>query len=130
MMHDLGAQCSLEVLTDATAAKGMASRRGLGKPKHMHVQYLWIQERIARKDFKLSKVWGHENPADLMTKHLDSKTIQRFMTFFGIEYRGGRADSAPTISHVQIQRQLSKVSQSIRQMSARCRPQHRDSGDQ
>ena len=31
---------------DATAAIGMASRRGLGRVKHVHTVFLWVQERL------------------------------------------------------------------------------------
>jgi hypothetical protein len=100
MLKDMGIQAELEVLTDATAAKGIASRRGLGSTRHIDVHYLWVQERIANKDLVLSKVWGHDNPADLLTKYLDSKTMKRHMALFGFEYMEGRSAEAPVLSHI------------------------------
>ena len=97
MLTDMGMNPSLEVLTDASAAKGIASRTGLGKTRHIEVHYLWVQERIANKDLKLSKVWGHDNPADLLTKHLDAATLQRHLRLLGIEYRDGRSAETPMI---------------------------------
>ena len=97
MLTDMGMNPSLEVLTDASAAKGIASRTGLGKTRHIEVHYLWVQERVANKDMTLSKVWGHDNPADLLTKHLDAATLQRHLRLLGIEFREGRSAETPMI---------------------------------
>ena len=101
MFADLGINMNIEVLTDATAAKGIASRKGLGKVRHMAVHYLWVQERVAQGDLKLSKVWGKENPADLLTKYLDAESIKKCMHIFGLTYFEGRSAVAPQVSHLQ-----------------------------
>ena len=98
MLKDMGFNLSLEVLTDASAAKGIASRRGLGKTRHIQVHFLWIQERVGNGDIILKKVWGGENPADLLTKTLDSPTLNRCLRTFGIKYMDGRAESAPALA--------------------------------
>ena len=97
MFVDMGIQLELEVHTDAEAAKGIASRRGLGKVRHIAVHYLWVQERVAAGDLVLRKVLGKLNPADLLTKHLDSVSIKRNMSIFGIEVTEGRSAIAPSI---------------------------------
>ena len=43
MMADCGIIATGTVCTDATAAIGMAHRQGLGKTRHVEVQYMWIQ---------------------------------------------------------------------------------------
>ena len=101
MQADLGSKLDLEILTDATAARGIASRTGLGKTRHIEVHYLWVQEKIAQKALTLSKVWGHENPADLLTKHLDAQTMQRHMYTLGLERMEGRSAEAPSLSLLQ-----------------------------
>ena len=83
--------------TDSSAAMGMVHRRGLGKVRHIDVQYLWIQEGIHNKDFSIEKVAGHENCADLMTKYLDEATMMRHMQTLNLEYREGRAAIAPKV---------------------------------
>ena len=98
MLTDMGVNPTLEVLTDASAAKGIASRTGLGKTRHIEVHYLWVQERIANKDMKLSKVWGHDNPADLLTKHLDTASMRRHMQLIGMDYRSGRSKETPLVT--------------------------------
>ena len=97
MCRDLGFDMKLEVYTDASAAKGIASRRGLGKTRHIAVHYLWVQERVRLGDFCLYKCKGTENPADLLTKHLDRNKLQGFLKFIGMEYLSGRAASAPQL---------------------------------
>ena len=96
---DLGINLQLEILTDATAAIGICRRRGLGKIRHLHVSDLWVQDRLKCGDFKLTKVAGVDNPADLLTKHVTRDIMIRHMTFMGLKPEGGRATSAPTLEH-------------------------------
>ena len=95
MVKDMGLTMDLEVLTDASAAKGIAARRGLGTTRHIDVHYLWVQERVRSGDLVLHKVKGTENPADLMTKHLSAPEIHKYMSKIGFEYREGRAAVPP-----------------------------------
>ena len=97
MFNDMGYNMELEIHTDAEAAKGIAARRGLGKVRHLAVHYLWVQERVAAGDLALRKVLGKLNPADLLTKHLDSESIRKNMRTFGIEVVEGRSSIAPSV---------------------------------
>ena len=96
---DLGIKLRIEILTDATAAIGICRRRGLGKIRHLHVSDLWIQDRLKTGDFKLSKVAGADNPADILTKHVTRDIMRRHMEAMNLRPEGGRASSAPTIDH-------------------------------
>ena len=98
MMTDLGYQFSLKVITDASAAKAIASRQGLGKPRHIAVHYLWVQQRVKNGDFAVEKCWGGENPADLLTKYLSRSIMFKNMGMFGLKICEGRAASAPEVS--------------------------------
>ena len=49
---------------NATASKGMASRRGVGIVRHLHTQVLSVQEAVARRELTIARVPGCENPAD------------------------------------------------------------------
>ena len=97
LMADLGKDVDLTVHTDAEAAKGIASRMGLGKTRHIAVHYLWVQERIRSGDFSLKKVLGTENPADLLTKYLSSSDMMKYMSKFGATFQSGRATVTPSI---------------------------------
>ena len=99
LASDLGIQLNVTVMTDATAAIGIARRRGLGKVRHLATADLWVQDRIKKKDFALKKVAGSDNPADILTKHVDKVLMQRHMKTLGLRLEGGRAESAPTIDH-------------------------------
>ena len=72
-MADLGIKTTCLMKTDSTAAKGMTNRRGHGKVKHLQTCELWLQEVVKDKRIEIQKVGAKFNPADLMTKHLDSK---------------------------------------------------------
>ena len=87
------------MLTDATAAIGICRRRGLGKIRHLHVADLWVQDRVKKGDFALTKVAGADNPADILTKHVPRDVMVRHMNFMGLCPEDGRAALAPTLQH-------------------------------
>ena len=99
LANDLGIHLKLDILTDATAAIGICRRRGLGKVRHLHTADLWVQDRLRKGDFALTKVLGSDNPADLLTKHVPRDVMRKHMTFIGLSSEIGRAESAPTIDH-------------------------------
>ena len=62
----MGVSVSVDIHTDATAAKGIASRKGLSsRTRHVSVHYLWVQDRVISGDIRVHKVKGDINPADL-----------------------------------------------------------------
>ena len=95
MLRDMGVHVRINVYTDAEAAKGIASRTGLGKTRHIAVHLLWVQERVRNGDIKLYKVRGTENPADLLTKHLTAPIMHKLMNLFGFGYMEGRSSLTP-----------------------------------
>lgn len=95
---DLGIDLSLHLFSDATAAIGISRRRGLGKVRHLATSDLWMQDRIRKGDFTLSKVLGTDNPADMLTKHIDKPSMAKHMAKLGLFYEEGRASSAPSIA--------------------------------
>ena len=66
--EDLGWTMNIKLGVDSSAAKAMASRTGLGRCRHLEVQYLWLQQ-VMRKDWmRIVKIKGDSNPADILTK--------------------------------------------------------------
>ena len=57
MCNDLGIT-STRIITDATAARGMAQRNGLGAVRHVGVHQLWIQDKVQSKEICVEKVGG------------------------------------------------------------------------
>ena len=47
------------------------------------------------------KVLGSRNPADALTKYMPGPLMNQHMTTLGLEARGGRAESAPTIDALE-----------------------------
>ena len=82
---DLGLSLRVRIWTDSKAGKGMASRRGLGKTRHVQVKYLWLQQAVRAKRLVLSKIWGKVNPADHLTKPLSHAEFRD-----AVERVGGR----------------------------------------
>ena len=73
VLKDIDIQLNVHIHSDSAAARGMVKRSGLGKVRHIHVQELWVQDALQEGRFELRTVLGHDNCADLLTKHLEEK---------------------------------------------------------
>ena len=97
MLSDFGIIVNCTVCTDATAAIGMVHRQGLGKTRHIDVQYLWVQSHVASGKLHIEKVDTAANPADLLTKHLKAELIWRHLEALHCRRDAGRASTAPEL---------------------------------
>ena len=95
MLGDFGVNVGVTIKTDASAAKGIANRRGFGKVRHIAVNQLWIQDRVARGDLTIEKVNGKENIADILTKHVNAEDIRVHLRKTGRAITQGRHAIAP-----------------------------------
>ena len=95
VLKDLGFDYKLRVFSDATAAIGIARRRGMGKIRHLDCSDLWVQEKIRNKQIALHKVLGTENPADAFTKYVNAETLKMAMSKIGMQRLDGRPACAP-----------------------------------
>ena len=82
---DFGEAPQIRLHTDANAAIGIASRRGLGKVRHIQAQELWLQEEVRHGRVDIRKVSGQNNPADMLTKHINRDTLSRHLR--GLNFR-------------------------------------------
>ena len=48
MLHDMGVDIDVGINTDASAAKGIASRKGVGRVRHSEVHQRWVQEKVSK----------------------------------------------------------------------------------
>ena len=71
-----GISLEAQIFVDSSAALSIATRRGVGKLRHVRIGHLWVQERAAEGDVHFSKVKGTENPADLCTKFLSPRVFE------------------------------------------------------
>ena len=97
LARDLGLSLKGRVRTDSTTGRSIAMRRGLGKTRHIHAQYLWVQERLFNKDFELIKIPTKDNNADLLTKYMGAATVDKFCDRIGLVISGGRYPLAPKL---------------------------------
>ena len=86
---------------DASAAKGIVERKGLGKVRHIDVDVLWLQEQEARRLVPLYKCLGTDNVADMMTKHIPAATIDHYSSSLAVEYPAGRSEIAQKLHVVE-----------------------------
>ena len=105
LTRDLGSYMHAVVHTDASATLGIVNRQGLGKLRHVKVQYLWLQEKVRDKTLEVVKIHGPDNPADLMTKYLPAHDIEKHLETLHIERRDNRAEMAPKLNLQTLQQQ-------------------------
>ena len=100
LLEDLGVPMGIVVYSDASAALGIAQRRGVGKVRHVEVHQLWLQDRVAQGDLKVRKIDGTKNPADAVTKYLDGVKLREHSDKVGLWVYEGRHALAPQLDYV------------------------------
>jgi hypothetical protein len=68
LAEDMGHELDVRVWTDSNAGRSVASRRGLGKMRHVELKYLWVQEVVKAGRLEVRRVDGERNIADHLTK--------------------------------------------------------------
>lgn len=79
LAQDLGIRLGIRLHTGSSAAIGMARRRGLGKICRLDATDLWLQDHTRKDNLEVLKVWGVQNPADILTLHIDRVTLQKHL---------------------------------------------------
>ena len=97
MLKDWGVTAGIELATDASAAKGISCRRGLGKVRHLEVTQLWLQEKVALGEISVHKIHGSVNVADALTKYVDKTLLQQHMRQVKQSVETGRHVDMPTL---------------------------------
>ena len=94
-LKDLGFEYKVRVHSDATAAIGIARRRGMGKIRHLDCADLWVQEQVRNNKVSIHKVLGSQNPADVLTKYVSRDILDMSMKKCSMVTLSGRAACAP-----------------------------------
>lgn len=81
LLNDLGVNLGIGLHTDATTGRAMATRRGLGKVRHIAVNELWLQEKVAKRQLTILKIKNNFNVADSFTKYLSKDEISQIVDF-------------------------------------------------
>ena len=71
--------------------------RGLGRTRHIHTSYLWIQQ-VSERGINFNKVPGSENCADLFTKPLTRESAEHLSELIVMEFPDGHDEIAFTIN--------------------------------
>ena len=95
---DLDETLKIHVHTDASSARSIATRKGLGKVRHLAVHLLWLQDKTASGEVTVFKVRGDENPADMLTKYLAQANMLKCMKKLNYQVESGRAAHCPELS--------------------------------
>ena len=88
MAEDFEQQFSLDLETDSSAAKGVATRRVVVKLRHLHIPLLWLQRRVTNRELRTLKVNGTENEADIGTKPQSGDMLDRSLKESQVCVRG------------------------------------------
>ena len=64
---------------DSSAAKGVASRRGVGNTCHLHTPWSWLQRLLTNRVLRIWVLEGTENEADIGTKPLGEDMLDRIL---------------------------------------------------
>ena len=83
MLADWGFDSTVMVYSDSSAARGMTSRRGFGRVRHVATRYLWIQEKLRRKEIGVAKVDTGSNYADFLTKVVSASKLSQTLLKLG-----------------------------------------------
>ena len=94
---DMGLDLNIVVNTDSSAAKGIATRKGLGKVKHLETRTLWVQEKVDQGTIKIKKIDGNHNVADVLTKYLSAAKLQSLLAGLPVTALEGRHPLAPQL---------------------------------
>ena len=77
--EDMGYEVEVAVWTDSDACRGIASRRGLGKMRHVELRYLWLQEVVKAGRLAIRRIGGLHNLADHLTKVKNRNEMQKMI---------------------------------------------------
>ena len=99
LLKDYQIHATGKIMCDASAALGIIKRQGLGRTRHIHTSYLWIQQ-VNERGINFNKVTGSENCADLFTKPLTRESAEHLSELIGMEFPDGHDEIAFTINFV------------------------------
>ena len=112
LLKDYQIHANGKIMSDSSAALGIIKRQELGRARHIHTSYLWIQH-VNERGINFSKVQGSENCADLFTKPFTRESAEHLSEMVGMEFPEGHDEIAFTIHFMgQSRRHISSSIQS------------------
>ena len=90
VLGQIGVQVEVTIASDSSAARGICTRTGSGKVRHLSIKELWIQEAYRKKEFQLVSVDTLLNWADIGTKAHTSERLTSLLRQMPLRLREGR----------------------------------------
>ena len=86
-LRDFGYEFGLLCNSDSSAARAVASRKGIGRIRHLHTRYLWMQNQVSAGNLRLGTVKGVDNPADILTKCVPGALLDRHFSKMNLHFK-------------------------------------------
>ena len=102
MVETFGTKVTGEIFVDSSAALAVVGRKGNGRMRHIRVGHLWIQQVAEDETLAYRKVVGADNPADINTKHVNQRLIDKALSKVEMRLVSGRAESGLTVGRIGI----------------------------
>ena len=80
-----GRRCKVNLYLDSSAARGIITRQGVGRVKHLQIRTLFLQELHKQGTLSVHPVGTKENTADIGTKPLSGKRIKLLLHWLGFQ---------------------------------------------
>ena len=74
---ELGVEVGAKIKSHAIAATAIASRKGLGKVRHVEMRQLRLQDKVRRGEVKVMKVSADENLAYVLAKYSNREAVRK-----------------------------------------------------
>ena len=86
LSDEIGLNLDIEIRTDSSAGKGILSRQGCGKVKHLEARQMWLQQKVLDKEVKIVKVPRNDNPSDTCTHYWSNNDGEIHFRMLGINF--------------------------------------------
>ena len=80
-----GKRCKVNLYLDSSAARGIITRQGVGRVKHLQIRTLFLQELHKQGTLSVHPVGTKENTADIGTKPLSGKRVKLLLHWLGFQ---------------------------------------------
>ena len=100
LLQDMGISVEIRLMTDASTGKAIASRRGLGKVRHIATHELWIQDEVLKGRLTIIKLKNILNTSDVLTKYLDKRALDEAIAQLDHHFEEGRSPVAPLLGKI------------------------------
>ena len=80
LLRELGMPMEITIYSDSQGAMLSAGKPGLLHMRHMELRWLFLKDLVAQKIITLKRVTSENNVADLLTKALGSRDLERLLS--------------------------------------------------